>query len=118
MLEDLALGFRGTIENRAATLGPLLHRDFGPQLRGLAIALPTREAQQWLIGELPTCPLARNITRLGFLRAPLDDTMLLRLIADAPAWQRLEQLEIRERGISVVRMNELRRAFGRRLVLV
>jgi hypothetical protein len=119
VLEELELAFRyGSGRDLAATFGPLLHRDFGPQLTGLSLAMPTVEAQRWLIAELPPCPLARHVKRLAFRRAELDDAMLARLIADAEGWRTLERLELPERGISASRMARLSRTFGRTLALV
>jgi hypothetical protein len=118
-LEELELGFRyGRVDNIAAMFGPLLHRDFGPQLEALSIAPPTIEALRWVMAELPSCPLARHVRRLAFRGVELGDDLLLPLIANAGAWKRLERLELRERPISAATLKQLVKTFGSTLALV
>lgn len=116
-LADLELWFWRRVDNVAATFGPLLHREL-PTLEALSLALPTNEAMQWLVRELPTCPLARNLKRLAFRHSTLDELGLRSLIDDAPRLDRLERLELPARPLSAGLQRQLTRVYGRRLVLV
>ncbi len=117
-LAELELAFRyGQPDNIAAVFGPLLHRDFGPQLQALSLALPSNRAQAWLLAELPTAPIARHLRRLAFRRTKLDDGCVLRLIADANHYRKLERLELVARPISASLQKQLRKTFGAALAL-
>lgn len=118
-LADLELAFAPRrIGDVAATFGPLLHRDFGPQLEALSLALPDVDAQRWAIGELAEAPIARHLRRLAFRRATLDDACRARLIADRARYRRLDRLELEARTLSAITQGQLRRAYGSALVLI
>lgn len=118
-LADLELGFRyGQPPNFRAVFGPLLHRDFGPQLEALSLALPSSEAQTWMVAELPAAPIARHVRRLAFRHSKLDEGSLLRLMADAKRYRHLERLELYARPLSASFQKNLRKTFGDVLALV
>jgi hypothetical protein len=117
-LVELALAFRRVrCDNVAATFGPLLHRDFGPQLTSLSLG-PPDDATAYVIGELPSCPLARHVRRLAFRYATLDYRHYAQLVALAPQLRRLDRLELFERPIPAATLKSLHGAFGRALALV
>lgn len=116
-LVELDLGWRlRRLDNVAALWGPLLHREF-PALEALALEMPTADDQAWLIDELATAPLARNIRRLAFRRAyTLNDRCFERLCVH-PYYRGLERLELPAQRIPAALQKQLRRQLGDRLAL-
>jgi hypothetical protein len=112
---ELEIGPRGLASNVAAGLGPLLHRDFGPQLEHVSLYVPP-VAQPWLLAELPGCPLLRHARSLA-LPGRLEDGCYHQLIECAPRLD-VERLELWQRPIPVTAHTRLARVYGRRLALV
>ncbi|HEU0029550.1 MAG TPA: hypothetical protein VFQ53_02870 [Kofleriaceae bacterium] len=117
-LEHLELAFEPQrIENIPSTFGPLLHRDFGPQLQSLAVAPPPLAARH-LIDELPGSPLARHVKWLSFRAAWLDEGCYDSLLAQAATLRRLDGLVLVAKRIPAATQKRLAQALGNTLRLV
>lgn len=117
-LVDLELAWAPrSIDNVAATFGPLMHREF-PRLEALSLAMPTFQSQIWMVAELADAPIMRRVRRLAFRGAKLGEGELLRLMQDRPKFTHLERLELLERPLSASFQKKVRKVFGSALVLV